>query len=767
MSVESLLLIFKYRWKTFLVIYATVLLLAVGITFALPKQYKSNTQILIDTKLIDPSNSQSSLSQLSPGYMSTQVDIINSDRVANKVIEKLNLAKDEEWQKKWRKENPTNGTIENFLIRKLEKRLDVKTSREGSVLVIEYTDNSAQSAADITNAFAESYIDANLELKIDPAKKYAELFVQKTEKLRTELELAQNKLSSFQKLNGLVISDDKIDIENARLAELSAQVAAAQGQKLDSNSRARQAEVGTDSQDVLQNPLIQSLQAEVIRQEAKLKELNNQYGVNHPQYQNALSQLNELKAKLQQEGKKVANSLTGTTKANTFKESELKQALEQQKKRMLDLRKLKDENAALQRDVDIAQKAYDAASQRLSQSTMETQTQQANAIIISRATPPVEASSPKLSLNVLLGSFLGLVLASLGICILELNQKVIRTDNDIQSKLNIASLASLPLFLHIDNQTKAIKTNKTTSAEELIKVLTFDHVQNTSNIEPLSVTLSKIDSIGEILLNNGKISRDQIARIQSEQEKSKKRFGDVAIQLGILNKEDIDLALATQYDYSVLSKDNASLHPSLVSALQPQHVIVEKFRILRSQLLLRWIKPHPGHKTISIVSPNNQDGRSFIAANLAIVFSQLGEKTLLIDADLRNSSQHRLFNLENRTGLSSVLSGRSGAESVVQIAGLNYLSVLPAGPIPPNPQELLSRTLFSRLLDEARKVFDIIIIDTSSSNDNSDSQIIASITGASMVVIRKNHTDLDSHNDLLESLSVAGTHIIGAVSNEA
>jgi protein-tyrosine kinase len=220
-------------------------------------------------------------------------------------------------------------------------------------------------------------------------------------------------------------------------------------------------------------------------------------------------------------------------------------------------------------------------------------------------------------------------------------------------------------------------------------------------------------SIGAILIDSGRLSLEDAERILKLQKDENLRFGDAAIQLGLLTDGDIQQVLASQYDYPYLPPGDERLEEDIVAAFKPFSPVVEQLRALRSQLMLRWFDADAGHKSLAIVSPGRGEGRSFTAANLAVVFSQLGEHTLLIDANLRHPSQHELFKLPNRTGLSSVLAGRAElAESVTRISGLVDLSVLPAGPIPPNPQELLSRPLFAALMATASGQYDVVIVDT-------------------------------------------------------
>ncbi|MFJ3058473.1 chain length determinant protein tyrosine kinase EpsG [Herbaspirillum sp. NPDC087042] len=274
-------------------------------------------------------------------------------------------------------------------------------------------------------------------------------------------------------------------------------------------------------------------------------------------------------------------------------------------------------------------------------------------------------------------------------------------------------------------------------------------------------------SIGAILIDVGKLTPDKAERILRLQRERGMRFGDAAIQLGLLTQADIDQALSRQFDYPYLMKGESRVSETVVAAYNPFSAQVETLRALRSQLMLRWFDADLGHKALAITSPGRGEGRSFLAANLAVVFSQLGERTLLIDADMRHPRQHELFGLDNRNGLSAVIAGRAGAaEAIQRIPALIDLSVLPSGPTPPNPQELLGRPPFAQLLQQLAPSYDVILIDTPAGIDCADAQMVAGRTGAALMVVRKNVSHIAAVRSLTDSLADARVMVVGSVLNE-
>jgi protein-tyrosine kinase len=297
------------------------------------------------------------------------------------------------------------------------------------------------------------------------------------------------------------------------------------------------------------------------------------------------------------------------------------------------------------------------------------------------------------------------------------------------------------------------------------------HPSTTASSEPqiyskVQAGAGSHSSIGTILVDSGRLSPENAERILRLQIEQDKRFGDAGIKLGLLTEDDIRFALSRQFDYLYLPQSDTSLNHDLVAAYEPFSPVVEKLRALRGQLMLRWFNAETRRNALAVVSPGEREGRSFIAANLAIVFSQLGERTLLIDADLRNPRQHRLFKLGQGAGLSGMLAGRNGAEAITRISPLVGLSVLPAGAVPPNPQELIGRPVFAELLQTLIQDFDIVIVDTPAANIYAEALMVAVGASAALILARKNHSSVPNIIRLARTLEQTRTTLVGSVLND-
>jgi receptor protein-tyrosine kinase len=269
--------------------------------------------------------------------------------------------------------------------------------------------------------------------------------------------------------------------------------------------------------------------------------------------------------------------------------------------------------------------------------------------------------------------------------------------------------------------------------------------------------------IGRILVDMGKLKPKDVDRVWALHREKGMRFGEAARKLMLVKEEDVQQALSVQFNYPYLRTGQSVLAPELVAAHAPFDPQAETLRDLRTQILLNWATGE--RKVLAVVSPDAGDGRSFLAANLAVVFAQLGEKTLLVDADLRRPRQHRLFGHGTGPGLAQTLAGRAGIEAAERVSYFDNLWLLAAGVAAPNPMELLSRLTFPALLNEARKQFKIILLDTPANARGADARIAASRSDGALVVTRQHRTRMSELQRLCRAMRGGGAPVVGTVLN--
>ncbi len=269
------------------------------------------------------------------------------------------------------------------------------------------------------------------------------------------------------------------------------------------------------------------------------------------------------------------------------------------------------------------------------------------------------------------------------------------------------------------------------------------------------------NNMGRLLLDMGKLTPEGAEQVLRTAKEKGLRFGEAAVHLGLVSEEDIQQVLAHQFDYPYLHAGQGKYSPELVAAFQPFSTTVETLRAVRSQLMLRWFTEQ--RKALVIACVNEGEGASFFASNLAVVFSQLGEHTLLVDANLRSPRQHDIFQLQEKRGLSDILAGRADLSVITKVEYFVDLSVLAAGTLPPNPQELLSRTLFNELTQNLAVRYDVILYDVAGFSTASDLMAVGACAEGVLLVVRKNHTRMSAISILNEQMERNGIEMVGTV----
>jgi protein-tyrosine kinase len=271
--------------------------------------------------------------------------------------------------------------------------------------------------------------------------------------------------------------------------------------------------------------------------------------------------------------------------------------------------------------------------------------------------------------------------------------------------------------------------------------------------------------LGQILQQAGQMTDAQVEQVLKHQRATGLRFGEAAVALRLTTPAAVLHALGRQFHYPYAPTDKQAFSPELVTAVSPFCKQAEAFRAVRTQVLNSAFKTEGGNHALAVISPNTGDGKTFFAANLAVVLSQLGGDTLLIDADMRNPRQHRLFGIPNTHGLSTILAGRISEKLVTTIAHLPNLHVLTAGPTPPNPTELVERPAFSILIDEFTRKFDFVILDTPAAVHGADCAAIVYKTRSALCIARSGKSHARALEDLTMLFSSGDVALAGMIYN--
>jgi polysaccharide biosynthesis transport protein len=441
MNIARLIQVILARWK--IALFAFVLAAVVGVTVAyfVPKTYTSQATVVVDAKT-DPVAGVAQI--MTPNYLLTQVDIIKSTRVSNRVIKQLKLDQNEALRGQYTA-SKIQTTFDEWLSTLLQRALVAEAGRGSNVIKLSYTSADPKFSALMANAFVRSYLDTILEMRIEPARQYAEFFDDRSKKLREAVEKAQSKLSAYQKEKGLIGSDERSDIENSKLTELSQQLLQAQAAAIDAASRQKQAQVASDrSQEVLSNSLINGFKSDLAKQETRYQELISKYGDAHPQVIEAQVTIRDIKSKIDFETKRISGASVVTTSISRQKETEIKAALDGQRSKVLKLKEVRDDLTVLQRDLENSQRVYDNVQQRLNQSTLESQNVQSNVSVLSQAEVSNESSNQIFLKNAAKALAASLGIAFLMAFVMEFFDKRVRVLEDVSESIDLPVIGVMP-----------------------------------------------------------------------------------------------------------------------------------------------------------------------------------------------------------------------------------------------------------------------------------------------------------------------------------
>jgi chain length determinant protein EpsF len=425
---QYLRILWARKWLV-LGLFVLVAVAGVAITLTMPRQYTAQTSLVVDIR-IDPALGALAPALASPSYMQTQIEILKSERVASRAVKILGVERSAAAVAQWREATKAKIPLERYFADVLDRGLSVEPSRGSNIINLTYSAPDPIFAQAAANAFAQAYMDVSVELRIAPARQSQTFLEEQTKAMRANLEAAQTKLSKFQQSKGIVVSDERLDQETARYNTLLAQLAMAQAERIEIETRQRNTGSET-SPDVMGSPAVLNLKSQIANAETKLTEISSIVGKNHPSRQQLEAQIGELKRQLAAETRRVAGGSSTLSRGSSQKVNELQIMVDMQKKQVLAMRSDRDQIAVYQRDVDAAQRAYDAVIQRLGVTSLEGQNNQANTRLLSPAVEPLEPSRPRIPLGIaasILGGLAAGILAALG---MEMLDRRVRVPQDL------------------------------------------------------------------------------------------------------------------------------------------------------------------------------------------------------------------------------------------------------------------------------------------------------------------------------------------------
>jgi polysaccharide biosynthesis transport protein len=450
MNLSQFMLALGARKKAFFLVLAAVIVAAISIALVVPKKYVATTTILVDmpNEQTMGGAGRAMSARERTGYITTQIDLIKSGRVATKVARDLKLAQTPGMREEFEKATGGAGNIDDWIATNLLEKLLVDVSAS-NVITVQFSSSNPRRATDVANGFTKAYMETALTLRNEPTREAAEWFEDQLKTLRAEVNKAQTRLTHYQKAKGITYLDERTDVEGARLAELSTQLLAARNATYEAQARYKQAQEvlasGTPEAlpEIMASPTIAAVRADLARAEGAFQTASADLGPNHPVYKRHQADVQALREKLTSQVKKVVASLGNAAQQAQRREDDLKNALAEQHKRILAQKEHRIEMATLTRDVDTQQRAYDTALTRLVANRIDSRATQTNVAVLTPAIEPIEPVFPRFGLISGLAVVVGGLLAAAVVFMLESLDRRVRSRADLESRLAVPTLGRL------------------------------------------------------------------------------------------------------------------------------------------------------------------------------------------------------------------------------------------------------------------------------------------------------------------------------------
>jgi chain length determinant protein EpsF len=452
MNLAHLSLILKARARTVALVTVLTIVGAGAASLLLPKTYKATTSLILNYKGADHVSGGGTPAQASTGYFSTyvatQMDIIKSPTLAERVVRRLRLASDPAYREKYDAEPESvrrRASLTDWIADKLSGKVEVKPSRDSSVLNVSFSAADPVQAATTANAFADEYRNLSVELDANPAMQASRYLDGQLAEARKAMETSLSAMARFQEETGIIAPDNAADLETGRLTEISTQLVGVQAQLMEAQSKSRQAANGAAAQapDIANNPLIQSLKSDLSRARMRLSAVNERVTPDHPNAITAQAEVNAINEELARQTALLKAALAANTSILLRREAELRDALAKQRQKVLELNQKRTTLTLLSKEVDNRKRIYDALSQRLAQASIQGRAHQSDVAVLAPATAPALPSNPRKLVILAAAGLAGLLVGACAALIQELLDKRVRSTEEL------LELTQTPLIIEL------------------------------------------------------------------------------------------------------------------------------------------------------------------------------------------------------------------------------------------------------------------------------------------------------------------------------
>jgi len=667
----------RKRWPFVALSMIVATVVAFVYTYRQPKIYEATCQVIIEPQAPQVLPGSKDVVELGTGtfwankeFYETQYRIIQSSQVGQRAAEKLGLQYDPDYA-------PIGGASHDLVAigRALGAQLTVKPLKDSRLATITASDGKPQRAALLANTIADTYIEYNLDYKLEGARTAMAWLAEQESDLKRELEEAEMKLYKFKKdRNLLAVSlDDKQSMLSANLSSVNTKLTDLRIRIIELDAKRKMIERARNNiteeetlPEIREKDTIRALRESFITFSKESADLSSKYGPEHPKIKAITSQMAAVRKVYEQEIDGVLATFEKAYQVLLDNERSLRAMMEAQKKEAIELSKIEVDYKPLQRAADQNTKMYSLIASRQKEIDITGPMKANNVRVLERATVPAAPVRPKPVQNLLLGLLIGLA-TGVGLAfIIEALDNTLKTQADVEQFLGVPVLGLVPII----------------------------------GIGPAAEVVQAGDNLRE---------RD----------------------LGVF--------------------------------LDPKSVAAECCRSIRTNIL--FLSPDRPTRTMVVTSPSPQEGKTTTAINLGVTMAEAGGRVLIVDTDMRRPRLHRSFGVPNQTGISTVIVAKTTLEEAIKRTDVPNLDVLPCGPVPPNPSELLHTDRFGAVLAECVKLYDRVILDSPPTSAVTDPAVLGNLADGVVLVIKAGETTRESAIHARRQLSAAKAKLLGVVVN--
>lgn len=713
--------VWKRRWNAAAI--ALIVIAVVGFrTFTVTPTYTAKGTLLIEKEPnILTFEEIFQIESFRDDYYQTQYKLLQSRALAENVVERLKLPEKIAAERKPKKgkpaRDPKDPAFRRSVVDSFLGRIEVRPVRMTRLVELSFKDHVSEFAAEAVNALFDSFIDMNIEAKYEATEQATEFLTGQIASLRAEIENSERELQSYGEEKNIIALSDKETTIIDKLGELNTALTGAQIDRV--KKEAYYNEIRNVSPEyfpeTLTNPLIQKLREEYARLSREYMKKSETFRPDYPEMQRLKTELETARRLLEAETKNLIKAAYSDYQASLNKEKSLEAVFNKQKQEAFQLNSNAIFYNSLKIELDNKKNLHESLLRRQSETGVAARLRglrTSNVRVVDKAQVPLWPSSPRKKLNLILALMVGLF-SGVGLAFLfEYLDNSVKTSEDVERFGRLPSLGVVPEF----------------SRDGFRKGYGYGYGYG----------------------------------------RKKKDHGSTKMKIAIKNPNSPVPAGSSDPKKIEVPPKAKEIGPplrsiELIAHRAPKSSFTESYRLIRTALLLS--SADPEMKAIVVSSPLPSEGKSATVSNLAVTLAQAEKKVLLIDSDLRKPRLHRIFGIKNLDGLSNYLTMGVELKALIKSTEIPDLFLVNAGPVPPNPNELLGSKKMAGLVKQLKQYFDYILFDSSPLLVVPDALVLAPCTDGLILVVWGGKTTRESLRKAREQLDLMKIKPLGVIIN--